>query len=108
VGCAAYFGESEVKHLQGPVGLDLYVAGLQVAVNHTLLVGRVECIRDLPRNCERFFQRNRPLRILESIVVGRRRQVRFEERLQRSGTERSVGGGHAVYWPRPSDLASFP
>ena len=58
-GRAAYFGQAEVEHLHRSVGLDLDVAGLQVAMSDSLLVRGFERVGDLPRNRQRFFERNR-------------------------------------------------
>ena len=53
--------QSEIQHLYRAVGLDLDVAGLQVAMNDAFLVGRLQRVRDLARDSQRFVQRNRAL-----------------------------------------------
>ena len=46
------FRQAEIKHLHGAIRRDLDVGGLQIAVDDPLLVGGVECRRDLPRDVD--------------------------------------------------------
>ena len=48
--------EAEVEELDSPVGRDLDVRGLEVAVDDPLLVRRFQGLGDLPRERERFFE----------------------------------------------------
>ena len=51
------FGKAKVQHLRGPVGSDLYVCRLQVAVDDSLFVRRLERLGDLPGEREGFIER---------------------------------------------------
>ena len=54
--------QAEVEHLHRAVGRDLDVRGLEIAVDDPLLVRRFERLGDLPRDRQRFVERNRPAR----------------------------------------------
>ena len=51
-------GQSEVEHLHHAVGAYFHVRGLQIAMNDALLVRGFERLRDLPRDRQRFVNRN--------------------------------------------------
>ena len=51
--------EAEVQHLHRAVGSHLDVRGLQIAVDDPLLVRRFERLGDLPRDRQRFVERDR-------------------------------------------------
>jgi hypothetical protein len=51
-------GKAEVEDLDPPVRGDLHVAGLEVAVDDTSLVGFLESLRYLPRDRDRFVHRD--------------------------------------------------
>ena len=50
---AERLGEAVVEHLDLAVGRELHVRGLEIAVSDALFVGRLERIRDLPRDLDR-------------------------------------------------------
>ena len=52
--------EPEVQHLDRAVGPHLDVRRLQIAMDDAVLVRRLERIGDLPRDRQRFVERNRP------------------------------------------------
>ena len=54
------FGQAEVQHLHGAVGGHLDVGGLQIAVDDALVVRVLERVGHLPRDGQRFVERNRP------------------------------------------------
>ena len=58
-GSAADFGKAEIQNFDGTVGLDLDVAGFEIAMNDVLGVGGFEGVGDLAGDGERFFERDR-------------------------------------------------
>ena len=54
-----------------PSGLHLDVRGLEIAVDDAVLVRRFERLRDLPRDRQRFVERNRSVR----DAIGKRRSL---------------------------------
>ncbi|MGD0670312.1 MAG: hypothetical protein ABSB23_22490 [Bryobacteraceae bacterium] len=52
----AYLRQAEIQNLNRAVGLDLDVAGFEVAVNYVLDVRRLEGVSDLARDRQRFFE----------------------------------------------------
>ena len=61
-GCLEDLGETEVQDLDRSVGQELDVGRLQITVNDSMLVSQVQRVRNLPRNLQRFFERNRAAR----------------------------------------------
>ena len=61
--------QAKVQHLHGAVGPHLDVRRLQIAVDDPLLVRGFERLGDLPRDRQRFIERNRPSR----DAIGERR-----------------------------------
>jgi hypothetical protein len=55
-------GQAEVEHLHRAIGSNLDVGRLQVAMDDPLLVRRLECFRNLPRDWQRLVNGNRPVR----------------------------------------------
>ena len=68
-GRSAQLGEPEIQNLYRSFGRDLHVSRLQVAMHDSLLVRGFERIGDLPRDIDRFVERNGTL----SDSVGQRR-----------------------------------
>ena len=60
--------QTEVEDLHDPVGRDLDIGGLQIAVDDALLVRRVERFGDLPRDGQRLVERMGP-RAMRSASV---------------------------------------
>ncbi len=52
--------QSEVQHLHFSVRRDLHIRGLQIPMDDSFLVRRLQRFADLLRNPERFIDRNRP------------------------------------------------
>ena len=63
--------QTEVEHLHVAVGRQLDVRRLQIAMNDAVLVRGFERLGDLPRDRQRFVDRDRPLR----DAIGERRPV---------------------------------
>ena len=55
------FRKPEIKHLHRAVFFDLDVRRFQIAVDDAGLVGRLEGVRDLPRDSDSFVEWDRPL-----------------------------------------------
>ena len=53
---------AEVQDFDDPVGSQLDVRGLEIAMNNPLLVSRFDRLGDLPRDRERLVERDRSLR----------------------------------------------
>ena len=62
-------GDAEVEHLDLAAPGHVDVGRLQVAVDHAALVGRLQRRRDLPRDGQRFVDRQRPLAQLARQVL---------------------------------------
>jgi hypothetical protein len=58
--CAPGLRESEIEHLDLPVGADLHIGRFQIAVDDALLVRGFERVGDLARDRDRIGHRNRP------------------------------------------------
>ena len=75
------FASPKVQHLHRAVGLDLDVAGLQIAMRDALVVRGFERIGDLARDAQSFIERHRPLRRLaldelhHQVIRARRRKA---------------------------------
>ena len=71
--------QPEVQHLDGPVLAHLDIRGLEVAMDHSGLVGRLQRLSDLLGNRQRLIQRDRPVptrnSVREGTASGRRRSA---------------------------------
>ena len=56
------FGQAKIQYLDGAVGPDLDVGGLQIPVDDSLRMGRVERVRDLARHRQRIVECERAVR----------------------------------------------
>ena len=56
-----HLGETKVEHFHRAVGSQLDVARFQIAMHDTLVVRGLERVADLPRDRQRFLERNRTL-----------------------------------------------
>ena len=60
--------ETEVEHLDGAIGLQLDVGRLEIAMNDAVLVSGFECLRNLPRDRQCFFEGIAPCAIRSASV----------------------------------------
>ena len=80
--------EPEIEQFDGAVGSDLDIGGFEIAMDDALVVRGFERLRDLPRDSQRFVERNPAL----SDAIGQRQalDVFHDERRHTAGALEAV------------------